>query len=604
MNTDTREGTLLIFKTLRRAVDVSRSPGLSAIPVEVSTDALESLDQNIFGDIADVLRLLNGKRLRDFDQFFEAILEVKPRVRNLRPYKKIFDTLLARWERFILDDTRRARARLYFELHSVALGGDRLGLDITVRNVGGGEAWGIKVELKELPSGEFVILQRPQIDDFQLEPRDKRTLQFEIESKEKQIWQLEFPYRYSDASGYEQKDTFRTEIGVVGKKSDTFSPIKNPYIVGIPLATEEAFEVFVNREKTIEYLKAHLGGSVLNLYGLRRVGKSSVLRQLPRLLGEERSRYLPVYIDVAEVLLDPIKNEADLLYSIAYATYLTLKEMEIEVPRPDETKIGRLPREFFDNYMGTISDIIGDRELILMLDEYEAIDEAIQRGRIEASLVTYLDPARFQPKVSLLFSGTRSLEELGWTKLAAGVVASTSSRIGLFNEEEVRKLVLEPIRPHEDEPPAIRYDPLTIQAIWEATAGHPAFVQLLCYFLVEWYNERQLAYMTSQDVDLVIESILESPNRAHVEYFLDGFSKEERLALLILTEALHLRKPDRQWLSRLADRHADVDFPVIKLLDGLIEKGVITKDVGRYDFSMDLVRRWIDKYEPREATYE
>ena len=601
---NTTEETRLILETLDRAVRVSRSPGLDAIPVEVSADALASVDQNIYGDIADVLRLLNGKRLGDFDQLFEAILEVKPRVRNLRPHeKKIFDILLARWERFILDDTRGARAQLYAEFHSEALDDDRLRLSVTVRNVGSGEAWGIEVDLEGPLSGEFAILQRPRIRGFRLEPYDRRTLQFEIEPKERQVLHPEFPYRYVDSSGHEQRGMFRTEVGVGGKKADTFSPIENPYVVGIPLATEKAFKVFFNREKTIEYLKAHLGGSILNLYGLRRVGKSSVLRQLPRLLGEdeERPHYLPVYIDVAEVLLDPIKTEADLLYSMAYATYLTLKEMEIEVPRPDETRIGRLPREFFDNYMETISDIVGDRELILMLDEYEAIDEAIQRGRIEASLVTHLDPARFQPKVSLLFSGTRSLEELGWTKLAAGVVAS--SRIGLFNEEETRKLVLEPIRPHEDEPSAIRYDPLAIQAIWEATAGHPAFVQLLCYFMLEWHNERQLAYMTSQDVDLVIESILESPNRAHIEYFMDGFSKEERLALLILSEALHLRKPYRPFLSRLADRHAGV-VPVIDLLNRFVRKGVVIKDMGRYDFSMDLVRRWIDKYEHGEATYE
>jgi hypothetical protein len=186
-----------------------------------------------------------------------------------------------------------------------------------------------------------------------------------------------------------------------------------------------------------------------------------------------------------------------------------------------------------------------------------------------------------------------------WKLLAKDTIAH-SRCLSLLKKGDVEGLLVNPVRRDQAEEPAVTYDPLAVGAIWDATGGHSAFVQLLCYFIVEWCNERRSTFVSSQDVDLVIHNVLDGPNRAHVEYVFNGFSAEEKLALHILSDAVYLQKANREYLRSLAARHRP-DFPIFDLLHNLSDKEVVEEAGDGYGFRINLIRAWMDRYESDSA---
>jgi AAA+ ATPase superfamily predicted ATPase len=71
--------------------------------------------------------------------------------------------------------------------------------------------------------------------------------------------------------------------------------LKNPYIAGSPVSEPQ---MFFGREDVFEWIERNLPGwfvdHILVIHGQRRVGKTSVFRQLARRLPE---RYVPVFLD-------------------------------------------------------------------------------------------------------------------------------------------------------------------------------------------------------------------------------------------------------------------------------------------------------------------
>ena len=80
---------------------------------------------------------------------------------------------------------------------------------------------------------------------------------------------------------------------------DIFEEISNPYIFGNPVKADDSSRLFVGRKDIVDIIKSNLTSNIsqkpsLFLYGRRRVGKSSVLVNLRKLLEKQ---YVPVYLD-------------------------------------------------------------------------------------------------------------------------------------------------------------------------------------------------------------------------------------------------------------------------------------------------------------------
>src|SRR5574341_2075266 len=107
-------------------------------------------------------------------------------------------------------------------------------------------------------------------------------------------------------------------------KKDTFEEIPNPYVYGAPVRPDDKSRIFVGRFDIIREIEANLSNILqkptLFLYGRRRVGKSSVLVNLPRFLGKQ---YIPAYIDCQDVRTR--ESPASFCYSLAKSISNALK---------------------------------------------------------------------------------------------------------------------------------------------------------------------------------------------------------------------------------------------------------------------------------------
>ncbi len=81
---------------------------------------------------------------------------------------------------------------------------------------------------------------------------------------------------------------------------------QNPYIAGMPIRAERDF---FGRQEIIDWVGNELrvpGSNMLILHGQRRIGKTSVLLQLDRLLP--RDDFLTVFFDLMDIANQPLNN--------------------------------------------------------------------------------------------------------------------------------------------------------------------------------------------------------------------------------------------------------------------------------------------------------
>jgi hypothetical protein len=164
---------------------------------------------------------------------------------------------------------------------------------------------------------------------------------------------------------------------------------------------------------------------------------------------------------------------------------------------------------FLYRFMPRLYQIMGQRSLVLCLDEFEELVNKVQRGRLDATAFGFLHGLMLdEPQIVCVLAGTCRLAELGKiSHHAAAIVAMTTLQpVGPLSTDLARRLIEEPVA-HS----GMCYRPAAVQALLDATGGYPYLIQLLCGRLVIRRNEQRRNEMTVQDVQAAIEAVLETP---------------------------------------------------------------------------------------------
>ncbi|MDM8547411.1 AAA family ATPase [Candidatus Venteria ishoeyi] len=260
--------------------------------------------------------------------------------------------------------------------------------------------------------------------------------------------------------------------------------IYNPYVVGVPLTTKQ--EIFIGRDDImhrIEHVLLARQAPPILLYGQRRMGKTSLLNNLRRLLS---SHFCFVYVDFQSPRL--LTNQAEQILSGLVQVInrsLDLQYPEKVCPSLDsDTSQDTLVT--FDNWLDQMADYLGDQVLLLALDEFVTLEERVQSGHLAAhELNTVLGIFRHivqhRPCFRLLLSGSHQLDELhGWAGYFINVQVIT---VAYLDKAEALKLITAPVSGYK-----LRYTDDALVYILKLTHCHPALVQLLCNELVELKN--------------------------------------------------------------------------------------------------------------------
>lgn len=390
--------------------------------------------------------------------------------------------------------------------------------------------------------------------------------------------------------------------GEIGSIAIT-KPVDNPFVVGNPVLGS----LFVGREEIfsrLEELWGHAdstaGRDSVVLYGHRRMGKTSILQNL----GQHRFGLNTIVAQFTMQSVGRVAHTGELLSYFAFAIFDALEDAGLanNLPEPDTEQYERNWYRTFNRFLRTIKKEIGQRRLILTIDEFEIIENQIKRGFIEPELLDFLRGVIHKESWLLLaLAGLHTLQEMTqdyWNPLFASV---TPVSVSFLSQAATAQLLANPT---PDFP--LDFTRATISHIYGLVKGQPYLTQLIGHSLVRLYNESVFeakqgreARFTPHDVDQVVNrpAFYEQGsyyfNGIWVQATHSGAAGQIPLMQTLAASDEPLSAEDLFAQTALSPQQAHDS------LKTLIQHDVVVlQEAQTYDFAVPLMRRWIREHKP------
>jgi hypothetical protein len=267
----------------------------------------------------------------------------------------------------------------------------------------------------------------------------------------------------------------------------------NPFIPGQPVQNPA---LFFGRQEAISWIRENLirGHYPMLVSGASRVGKTSLLRQLPR--------YLPdTYTFVRVDILDEEATQLDrLLWRLADITSQQLAAQPgIEKPQPTWSDFEGHTERLLDSFWPQFRAALGRRDLILVLDDVDALLGGDRN--LLGPLLTVLEAWSAQdPNLSSILTLTLTPQELSVRAKLQLPAHLPVHQLGALGSEDAIRLIGEPVGG------IITYDYGVARRLVEITSGQPYYLQLLCF---EIFNRcAATGWVNQRDVDAVVEQLI------------------------------------------------------------------------------------------------
>jgi hypothetical protein len=479
---------------------------------------------------------------------------------------------------------------------------EMISLVLNIRNDGRGAAVNIQVTLA--PGPEYTLINASDTIE-RLSPGEETQLTVRVRPHLEQDlhqFRARFVIRYTDPRGTDQVENFADIVQLMTTPAE-FKFIPNPYVVGTPLQTGSP--LFFGRQDVVDFIKENLAAKHTNnlvLIGQRRTGKTSLLKQLPEQLGDE---YLSIYLDGQSLGLDP--GLPNFFLNIATEISFVLEDRGFEIDPPEYADFEESPSAAFEkNFLASVRQAIGERHILILLDEFEELEAAIQRGNLDSSVFSFLRHIiQHVDNLSVTFCGTHRIEELATDYWNVLFNISLYRSIGLLDKDDAQLLIQNPVSEY-----GMRFDDLAIDKIWRTTAGHPYFLQLLCHSLVNLHNKTKRGYVTISDVNAALDEI-QASGEAHFVYLWAEASNVERLVLTSMSRMIPLTGSVSpvQVADYLSERGVTLERQAIQqALHRLTLRDVLSSqediDHDAYRWKLGLLGMWIEKFKSLSRVLE
>jgi tetratricopeptide (TPR) repeat protein len=369
--------------------------------------------------------------------------------------------------------------------------------------------------------------------------------------------------------------------------------VLNPFVVGGALSDASGF---FGREDLFAFVRDALRVKrrvPIVIYGQRRIGKSSVLRQLPRYLEADS---VCVFYDLqGKASLDMNAVLYGLAREISHACGLTKPE---RMTITEET--------FLDGFLAQVMRTLGAPErLVLLFDEFDVVDPqaAATAGVMAAShrLLDYVaDLVEREPRIGYVFVVGRKTSELSAAFSGTILRNSVSQKLGRFDSETSERLArLQSID-------TLVFDRSAVEALYAVAAGHPYCSQLLCHTI--WKrnvpdNSRLPARISAEHVLAAVPDAVEFGTNG-LNWIYDGLDNpSHRLFLAALAELSGAEAAEPASLARieqrLYERGTTVDAAELRGAPVELSKWDVVEAAGDgYRFSVPMIGRWIRANRP------
>jgi hypothetical protein len=252
----------------------------------------------------------------------------------------------------------------------------------------------------------------------------------------------------------------------VGKISIT-KPVVNPYVVGPPVEAE----MFVGREDVMRQLEElWVRGSQLQsvvIYGHRRMGKTSILRNV--------ASFVEAGVQVAYVNLLEVADAPQGVVEVLMAICDAISEV-MQIPPPSNEDLLSFPQPTFRRYLTQVEGELGTKGLIIALDEFEKIEELIAAGKIPANFMGISPGVDAAKALKSPCSGRfHTLEEMTADYFQPFYASVITIKVGFMKAGATHQILANPSI--EDFP--LDYTPEALDKIYALTHGQPYLVQLV-----------------------------------------------------------------------------------------------------------------------------
>lgn len=490
---------------------------------------------------------------------------------------------------------------------------DRVRLD--VENVGGATAFRLHVEIKR--SRQVDLIREPanmRLDAFL--PGQRQQLFWEIQARETAVT-LQVVYRYVDHQGQSHTHQEDIPINVTKAHSGQLKSVGNLYQAGPPVSGWGRF--FGRREELDQIITRLIGGITqpILLRGPRRMGKTSILRQLEWLLRNNNQQLRTL----------GLKPQQEIQLNSCVPIFQTLQSIN----NPEDTA------EFFQTIYEDICDELG------LLYDGDTLSKSFRRSPTRAfmkQMAHVFDQRPFirplviidewdelyRPAYNKMAQNLRSLMEgevrINWLVSSTWTLSEEAGRYGspFYNQAytiELKEMDWQPaveLVTAPGERMGVSWRGEAVVAMLDQTGRRPYLIQLACSKLTDYLRQRRENIVSAEAINVVTEKIIQEA-QATAQYFgflwrddqtdsKDGVNWMGKLILWVIDDHYPQAMTRTEIRQAIEDAFRMRSLPMLDRLtfnrefnDQITQLQLIfdalTVTGDRYSFSVPLVQRWL-----------
>ncbi|MFN6477988.1 ABC transporter substrate-binding protein [Nostoc sp. DedQUE07] len=361
---------------------------------------------------------------------------------------------------------------------------------------------------------------------------------------------------------------------------------RNPYIIGRPIDDPK---LLFGRGDLFDFIKDNLsqGVKITLLHGQRRIGKSSIIRNIPKFVQLEDFVFISFNLE---------DYSGDNFYKIlAELSKEIIDHLQLDAEKIKPPSIPDLEKEayiFYSEFLTKVYDELVGKKIVLVLDEFEALITPISASLLDEFFTYLYSIIEVEDKLFLImFAGRQSANMPNLLDYFQDV---SIYEIGFLNENSATQLITQPAEG------ILEYEPEAIQAIIELSAGHPYFIQVICFAIFVRARELDEWYINQEDIDNIVDKAIENAE-AGLAWFWEGLNIPEKVVFSAVAESQKIAIEKSQIV---------LENPFILLKNfGIVKTRVMeqaVKELVAYNFlddtgdriKIELVRRWLLQRHP------
>jgi GTP diphosphokinase / guanosine-3',5'-bis(diphosphate) 3'-diphosphatase len=240
----------------------------------------------------------------------------------------------------------------------------------------------------------------------------------------------------------------------------------NPYTLQ-PVTGQAFFGRQNDLQELVSYLRDVGPGRALLLWGPRRIGKTSLLREFQHLMNGED--YVVAFIDMQRV---SGRSTGTFLLEIIRAIVAALNDPTVKTP--NWARMKRDPLDYFRSFLDNVP-VLQEKDLVLIFDEFQLLSKLREEQTALADINHFFRSLiQHRNSLSVIFSGGGVMETLlHHPQTSAMLEVVRQKQVSCLEETAARDLIVKPV-------PHIRYSPSTVEGLLTLTNRHPYYLQLVC----------------------------------------------------------------------------------------------------------------------------